>query len=215
LFTQVDKVSSSPSGDITLISATSLDINSALATTGTVRLQAAGSITQTAAGVITANKLGVFTSVGKIDLENTANNVQRFAANDAAAGQMITFVDNSSSLTIGSVAADADGCTFIIGGIPTAVTGITTTGNGSITVFNGRDPALPGTVGGSLTIIQSINAGTGTVLLQANGDVTQHTTDGPGGLRCVRQDRPGKHAQCGEHILGDGHRSGTAHHVRG
>ena len=135
LFQGVNGVVSAPNADITLISFTSLDVNSALTTTGTVRLQAAGDITQTAAGVITATALGVHTSAGKIDLENPANSVSTFSAVDTDPNQTITFKDSiTSTLTIGSVAADADGCTLAVTGVASNAGNITLATAGALTL---------------------------------------------------------------------------------
>src|SRR5439155_6154157 len=75
-----------------------------------------------------------------------------FAARDAAAGAFVRFLD-SSSFTVGTVAGDA--CAAGAAGVRT------TNGDASLTS------------GGSLTIVQPIIAGTATIRLKSQGDLTQ------------------------------------------
>ena len=159
LFLGANGITASPAGNITLISDTSLDVNSALTTTGIVRLQAGGNITQTAA--ITAASLGASTSSGNIDLENAGNSIATFAAQntDGTTPGTITFKNSLlTPLTIGTVAAAADGSTSALAGV--------VSNKGSITL----------STAGALTLNQAVSTGSGasgTVRLQATGAITQ------------------------------------------
>ena len=79
LFSGANGFTIAANGNFTLISDSSLTVNAALAlpsTTGTVRLRADGDITQTVA--ISAGTLVVVTSAGKIDLENSRQQLLDF-----------------------------------------------------------------------------------------------------------------------------------------
>ncbi|MBI3861468.1 MAG: hypothetical protein HY290_06190, partial [Planctomycetia bacterium] len=159
LFNGANGITAAAAGDITLVSDTTLDVNKALTTTGTIRLHAAGNVTQSAA--ITAGSLSAFTSSGDITLNNAGNSVSTFAAEDTDSvtpGNVSFFDSIATALTISTVLADAGGCA-------TTVTGATTN-KGDITIVTG----------GKLTLNQAVSTGAGdvgTVRLQAAGDITQ------------------------------------------
>ena len=108
-------------GNITLISDGALNFNTAglPGTIGTLRLSAGGDVTQSAgaAGAISASTLVVVTSSGKIDLENAANSFSTLAAQDTDTGAIIVLDSITTPLTIGAVAADADGCVGAVTGV--------------------------------------------------------------------------------------------------
>ena len=131
-------------GDVAIVSA----LNAGIAT---VRLQSAtGDITQTAA--ITGGNLLANATAGSVSLAGATNNVAVGLAGNAGGGSF-RFL-NLGALTVGSVLGDA---------IATASNGVTS---------NNTDIAIQS--GGTLSLAQPIDAGTGIVRLRATtGDVTQ------------------------------------------
>jgi hypothetical protein len=162
LFAGANGIQAGAAGDITLISDHALTVNNIgglVSTTGTVRLQAAGNVKQAAA--ILAGTLSVATTQGSIDLVNAGNKVSTFAAQDTDSSTpgTITFFDSITTvLTIDQVNADADNCTSTLTGV--------TTNQGDITLVTG----------GPLALNQGVSTGSsasGTVRLQAEGDITE------------------------------------------
>ncbi|MFN0054364.1 MAG: beta strand repeat-containing protein [Planctomycetales bacterium] len=145
-------------GDVLLNAQGPLTINSAIgAGTGTTRLVAAGDITQAAAGTITVASLGVrqeSAASGNIILTNAGNDVNTLAAFNAASGGELRFQD-ADELTIGAVAPSADALFADTVGV--------TTNNGDVLLD----------AYGSLTINETLAAGTGTARLVADGEITQ------------------------------------------
>jgi hypothetical protein len=142
----------SNNGDITLCGPTLSLTTPVDAGTGTVRLTAeTGGMTQTAAGVITAANLGLLAN-DNILLDTANNDVNgTFAANTTAAGSVILFED-IATYTIGTITP---------AGCFTGATGITSP-SGTIVL------CVP-----SLDLTGPLNAGTGDVLIQSDGPVTQ------------------------------------------
>ncbi len=132
--------------DVKLTVGGDLAINQAIALgTGKLFLDVTGNVTQTAA--ITAAELGLMVD-GATMLTNVANNVAILAADNG--GQ--TLYTDADTLTVGSVTVAA-----------MTVTGITTT-NDDVTLT---------VLANDLRIAQAINLGTGDLLLDVNGNVTQ------------------------------------------
>src|SRR5262249_43475266 len=121
---------------------------------GTVRINSGGAVAQTGgAGVITAQNL-VVRAAGNVDLSQVSNNVPgNFAALDTAAGAFLRFLD-SAGFTVSTVGGDS---------CAQGMTGIMTT-NGDVSLRS---------TGGNLSIVQPINAGSGTIRLRSPGAVTQ------------------------------------------
>ncbi len=155
-------------GDIQVDVGTTLTINQQLsAAVGDIRLQSFGNMTQSESGIIMADRLGIHqrATAGVIQLA-AQNDVNIFAANNAAAGGAITFADRDE-VTIGELPrSEVSDSTFEI------VTGLQTN-NGNITV----DTGLPAAGTNSILLAQEINAGTAAVRLIADGDISQ-TTEG-------------------------------------
>jgi hypothetical protein len=145
----------SSNGDINLCGPTLTITTPITAGTGTVRLTAeTGGMTQTAAGIITAANLGV-QGVGNVLLDTASNSVNGiFAGTVSGAGSIIRFED-IARYTIGTIAA---------AGCFNGATGITTNG-GTIILC-----------GSAFNLTAPLNAGTGDVLIQSDGAVTQTAT---------------------------------------
>jgi hypothetical protein len=149
----------STAGPITLTQTVSTQVPAG----ATVRIASGAAVTQTAggAGAITGGGLAVVAN-GLVDLCQVANNVGGiFAASDAAAGAAVRFLD-SAGFTVDTIAADA---------CAPGATGVTT---------NNGDVSLVST-GGAIGLTRAVNAGTGTVRLNAGGAVTQ-TAGGAGAI---------------------------------
>ncbi len=120
---------------------------------GTVRLQTNGAtsaITQDENNSsITAAALGARSGSGGISLDSSTTNVTTFAASTTGA---LIFAE-ADGFSVGAVGANA--CF-------TATTGITT-----------MDSDMLITSGGSISLTAAVNAGTGTVRIAGNGDITQ------------------------------------------
>ena len=145
------------SGDVNLAGST-VDINAGV-TGGTVRINSAGYVVQNATGAITATNLGVLAG-GAITLNATTNHIGTFAAETTGAASAVDLTDDST-LTLGTVSDNA--AAFWGAG----VSGITTN-NGAVTI----------STGGSLSVGQTINAGTAGVSLTTttnNADILDTT----------------------------------------
>ena len=143
-------------GDIDLVStAGPIVLTQAVnAGTGTVRINSGAAVTQTGggAGAITAGNLAVRAN-GTVDLCQVANTVAgMFAAQDTGAAAAVMFLD-TVGITVGTVADDA--CAL-------GATGVVTT-NGDIDLVSNGSIAFP----------NGLNAGTGTVRLNAGTTVAQ------------------------------------------
>ncbi|HEY1379409.1 MAG TPA: VCBS repeat-containing protein [Gemmataceae bacterium] len=156
-----------PVTDVTICSPGNIDLTAPVnATGGTARIQAGGSVTQTAAGTISAVNLGV-RSGGSIDLcvAGAPNSVTGTFAADASggpAGNFVHFLD-ATGYTVGTVTASTCFTADAVG---------VRSNNGTIDLVN---------TAGDLTLLQPVNAGTGTVRLNSAGAVTQT----PGGAGAV------------------------------
>ncbi len=154
-FTTVTGVSTSDANITLCAEGGALTLNQAVnAGAATVRLHALGTISQTSTGFIGGNALGVLSAGASIDLDAAINNIaSTFAAQALAAGATVDF-RNAQGFNLGQVSA-AD-C------FPATVTGIQVT-SGDITLCAD---------GGTLGINQPLTT-SGTVRLQANGNITQ------------------------------------------
>jgi VCBS repeat-containing protein len=88
--------------NLTLVTGTTIAVNGAVSTTGSVALNAGTSITQTAAGVITASGLAATATAGSLDLTRAlvaSSNVTTFAANASGSVGLL----ESDGFSIGSV----------------------------------------------------------------------------------------------------------------
>ncbi len=149
--------------DIGLASGGSLTINQAVnAGVGTVRLVSQGDISQSGAGLISAGSLSVANDslTGDIKLDQ-ANQIMTVAAVNNAVGGNVTIVSAKSSLTVGAVSSAS------VGGFDFAsVSGITASGSAQVAVESAGD----------LSLANAISDPTGTVLLEAHGNVSQSST---------------------------------------
>ncbi|MBA4119171.1 MAG: hypothetical protein C0513_00460 [Isosphaera sp.] len=154
--------------DVTLASQSGLlRLDSALnAGTGAVRLQSSGDITQAPTAIITAGRLAVSnTSAASGQIVLNANNSLAAdgasavinGANAFATGALIIHSVAPGTLAIGSATAGAPG---FFGPIAAGLS----TNNGTIAAS---------TLGGALSLEAPVNAGSGAVLLQSMGDITQ------------------------------------------
>lgn len=158
----------SSGGDIQIDAGTTLTINQQLsAASGDIRLQSRGNLIQSETGIITANQLGIhqLAAAGVIQLA-AQNDVDVFAADNAAAGAAITFADRNE-VAVGEVSpSEISDSNFQI------VTGIHTN-NGNITI----DTGAPTSGTDSILLTQEVHSGTAAVRLIADGNVSQ-TADG-------------------------------------
>ena len=146
-------------GDVLINNGGSIQIDEAInAGTGDVRLVADGAVAQGINGQITANELGVRqeSAAGNVTLDNNANDVDVFAASNAAAGASVTL-------------RDVDG--VIVGGVAAQTIGNATFANTAGVATNNGDVLLD--IDGALAINQAITTGTGDVRLVADGSIAQ------------------------------------------
>lgn len=135
--------------------------------TGVVRLQSSGDITQAPTAIITAGRLAVSntsTTSGQIVL-NANNFLAAAAGTNAVIGGANAFA--TGGLVIHSVAPGTLSVADAGAGAPSFFAPIAaglTTNNGTI---------VASSLGGSLSLNSFVNAGSGAVLLQASGDITQ------------------------------------------
>ena len=147
------------SGDVLLDVDGAIQIDEAInAGTADVRLVSDGDISQAANGIITANELGARqqSGAGNIILDNNSNDVDVFAANNAAAAGTVVLRD-VDGVTVDTVAAQT------IGNATFANTDGIATNNGDVLLD----------VDGTLQINQAIDAGTADVRLTADGNIAQ------------------------------------------
>ena len=146
-------------GDVLLDVDGAIQLDEAVsAGTADVRLVADGDVSQGASGQITANELGVRqeAAAGNITLDNNNNDVDVFAANNAAAAGTVALRDNDG-VTVGAVAGQTSGNANF-----TATAGVSTN-NGDILLD----------VDGAIQLDEAINAGTADVRLVGDGNIAQ------------------------------------------
>ena len=154
--------------DVKLTAAGNLTIEQAVALgTGDLFLDVDGDVTQLATGTVTANGLGLMVG-GETILDNNANSISVVAATTTGPATIATAGDlKVGDVTIESVTA-ARAMLAMNGSIATTamdVSGITTTNNDFKLV-----------AGGNLTLEQQVSLGTGDLVLDVDGDVSQIAT---------------------------------------
>jgi hypothetical protein len=161
-FTTTTSGISGGNGDITLASGGDFNVDTAISTSGTVRLAAGGAVSQTndVSASISAANLGI-TANGNVTLDGSAtmNNVSGSFATQIMGGGFVHFRDVSAlGFTVGQVS----GAACFAG-----ATGVTTTGGGEITLSDAAGSA-------NLSINNVITAaGNGRVLLTLGNAIMQ------------------------------------------
>src|SRR5262249_52872110 len=132
-------------------------------------LSSAGTITQTASGIVTAGGLALL-AANQVALTE-ANRVGTLAGQVVNAGQTLSFRDDSTALTVGTVdVVDGFGTRIVDQRVvpqpqlPAALTGVVT---------NNADLSLQTTTSGDLALSGNVSAGSANAALVAAGNLTQ------------------------------------------
>jgi hypothetical protein len=140
-----------------------------VAGSGNVGLSSAGTITQTASGIVTAGGLALL-AANQVALTE-ANRVGTLAGQVVNAGQTLSFRDDSTALTVGTVdVVDGFGTRIVDQRVvpqtqlPAALTEVVT---------NNADLSLQTTTSGDLALSGNVSAGSANAALVAAGNLTQ------------------------------------------